>query len=176
MAANLSLVMDDTDKVKTFHDDAVAQGLEILPPDINASQYRFQPVDKQRISYGLGAIKGTGAAAIEAIVAARDAGAAFTDLFDFCRRIDKRMVNRRAVEALIRAGAFDSIDPRRSALLASAGVALDWAERADATRAQVSLFGEDVSSSAATLVASREWTDAERSTPRDPAKLAPRGR
>ena len=162
MAANLSLVMDDTDKVKAFYDDALAQGLAILPPDINGSQHRFEPVDTKRLSYGLGAIKGTGAAAIEAIVAARDAGGAFADLFDFCKRVDKRIVNRRAVEALIRAGAFDSIDRRRSALLTSVGLALEWAERADAARAQVSLFGEETAASAATLVAAREWTDAER--------------
>src|SRR5438034_2108427 len=105
MAANLSLVMDDTDKVKAFYDDSVAQGLTILPPDINASHYRFEPVDTTRISYGLGAAKGTGAAAIEAIVAARNADGPFADLFDFCKRIDKRSVNRRAAEALIRAGA-----------------------------------------------------------------------
>ncbi|HEY4139292.1 MAG TPA: OB-fold nucleic acid binding domain-containing protein, partial [Casimicrobiaceae bacterium] len=133
-------------------------------PDINASQHRFEPVDTQRISYGLGAVKGTGAAAIEAIVSARNDGGPFADLFDFCQRVDKRMVNRRAVEALIRAGAFDSIDLRRSALLASVGIALEWAERADATRSQVSLFGEEAAASAVGLVASREWTDAERLT------------
>src|SRR5437763_9557922 len=71
MAANLSLVMDDTDKVKAFYDDAVAQGLTILPPDINSSNHRFEPVDSKQIRFGLGAVKGTGQAAIEAIVAAR---------------------------------------------------------------------------------------------------------
>ena len=96
MAANLSLVMDDTDKVRSLRDDAIAQGLTILPPDINASNYRFEPVDAKRIRYGLGGVKGTGEAAIEAIVAAREAGGPFRDLFDFCRRIDKRVVNRRA--------------------------------------------------------------------------------
>ena len=164
MAANLSLVMDDTDKVKAFYDDAIAQGLAVLAPDINASQHRFEPVDTRRISYGLGAVKGTGGAAIEAIVSARNDGGRFADLFDFCKRVDKRMVNRRAVEALIRAGAFDSIDSRRSALLASVGIALEWAERADATRSQVSLFGEEAAAQAVGLVASREWTDAERLT------------
>jgi len=162
MAANLSLVMDDTDKVKSFYDDAVAQGLAILPPDINTSGYRFAPVDTQRIAYGLGAVKGTGQSAIEAIVAARGDGGAFRDLFDFCRRVDKRLVNRRAVEALVRAGAFDAVDQRRAALLASVGAALDAAERADATRAQVSLFGEDTAEASPSLVAAREWTDAER--------------
>jgi len=164
MAANLSLVMDDTDKVKTFYDDTVAQGLAILPPDVNASGYRFAPVDTRRIAYGLGAVKGTGQAAIEAIVAARVTGGPFADLFDFCRRIDKRTVNRRAVEALVRAGAFDAIDPHRAALLASVGIALEAAERADATRAQVSLFGEDSAENRPALVAAREWADAERLT------------
>ena len=74
MAANLSLVMDDTDKVRHFRDNALAMGLDVLPPDVNASNYRFEPVDATTIRYGLGGIKGTGQAAIEAIAAARDAG------------------------------------------------------------------------------------------------------
>src|SRR5205814_5047951 len=69
MAANLSLVMDDTDKVKTLYDDSIAQKLAVLPPDVNRSSYRFEPVDRERIRYGLGAIKGTGEAAINAIIA-----------------------------------------------------------------------------------------------------------
>jgi DNA polymerase-3 subunit alpha len=163
MAANLSLVMDDTDKVKTFFDDALAQGLAILPPDVNSSNYRFEPVDTRRIRYGLGAVKGTGHAAIEAVVAAREAGGPFADLFDFCRRVDKRLINRRAVEALVRAGAFDAVDRRRASLLATAGIALEAAERTDAARAQVSLFGEDAAPANA-LIETREWTDAERLT------------
>jgi DNA polymerase III subunit alpha len=162
MAANLSLVMDDTDKVRSFRDDAIAQDLTVLPPDINASNYRFEPVDATKIRYGLGGVKGTGAAAIEAIVAARAAGGPFRDLFDFCRRVDKRTVNRRAIEALVRAGAFDAIEPRRAALLASVGVALEAAERAEANKAQVSLFGEESSGPSVSLVATRDWTDAER--------------
>jgi DNA polymerase-3 subunit alpha len=164
MAANLSLVMDDTDKVRNLRDDAVGLGLAVLPPDINASNYRFEPVDDKRIRYGLGGVKGTGEAAIEAIVAERGKSGPFRDLFDFCRRIDKRVVNRRAIEALVRAGAFDSLDMRRSALLASVGLALDAAERAHATAAQVSLFGEDIAGPSLDLVAAREWTDAERLT------------
>ncbi len=165
MAANLTLVMDDTDKVRALRDDALAQGLSILPPDINASNYRFEPVDSKRIRYGLGGVKGTGQAAIEAIVEARRADGPFRDLFDFCRRIDKRTVNRRAIEALVKAGAFDAIEPRRAALLATVGIALDVAQREQATAAQVSLFGEEEASSPArSLVDTREWTDAERLT------------
>jgi DNA polymerase-3 subunit alpha len=162
MAANLSAMMDDTDKLRQFYDDATALGLSILPPDVNASNYRFEPVDGEHIRYGLGGIKGTGRAAIEAIVAAR-AVRPFTDLFDFCRRVDKRNVNRRAVEALIRAGAFDAIDTRRASLLASVGAALDHGERAERAASQVSLFGEEGAGRAApALIAAREWSEAER--------------
>jgi DNA polymerase-3 subunit alpha len=140
-AANLSAVMDDTDKVRPFHEDAVANGLVILPPDVNASEYRFVPVDRATIRYGLGAVRGTGESAINAILEARRAKP-FADLFDFCSRVDKRLVNRRVVEALIRAGAFDSIDPQRARLLASAGRALEAAEQALAQASQESLFGE----------------------------------
>jgi DNA polymerase-3 subunit alpha len=166
MAANLSLLMDDTDKVRHFRDEAKACGLTVLPPDVNASNYRFEPVDDENIRYGLGAIKGTGKSAIEAIVSAREAGP-FTDLFDFCCRVDKRVVNRRAIEALIRAGAFDALDKRRASLLASVGVAIEQAERAERSVSQVSLFGDHGDESGVTrpsLIDAREWTDSERLT------------
>jgi DNA polymerase III subunit alpha len=140
-AANLSAVMDDTDKVRQFHEDALANGLTILPPDVNESGFRFVPADRSTIRYGLGAVRGTGQAAIENIISVREAKR-FTDLFDFCSRVDKRMVNRRVLEALIRAGAFDSIDPHRARLLASAGRAFEAAEQAERQASQVSLFGE----------------------------------
>ena len=162
MAANLSLVMDDTDKVRELRDDALAQKLVMLQPDVNASNFRFEPVDTKQIRYGLGGIKGTGEQAIASIVAAREAGGAFRDLFDFCRRVDKRLVNRRVVEALVRAGAFDAIDPRRATLFASVGVALSEAERAESAASQVSLFGEEQQTGSLPLVVAREWTDAER--------------
>jgi DNA polymerase-3 subunit alpha len=141
VAANLSAVMDDTDKVRQFHEDGVANGLTILPPDVNASEYRFVPVDAGTIRYGLGGVRGTGEGAIEAIVEARRQKL-FTDLFDFCSRVDKRIVNRRVVEALVRAGAFDALDANRARLLASVGRALEAAEQAEAQASQQSLFGE----------------------------------
>ncbi|HEX7218654.1 MAG TPA: DNA polymerase III subunit alpha [Burkholderiales bacterium] len=140
-AANLSAVMDDTDKVRQFHEDALANGLTILPPDINASEFRFVPVDRTTIRYGLGAVRGTGQTAIDNIISVRMAQP-FSGLFDFCSRVDKRMVNRRVLEALIRAGAFDSIDSHRARLLASAGRAFEAAEQAERQASQVSLFGE----------------------------------
>ncbi len=141
VAANLSAVMDDTDKVRQFYEDGVQNGLTILPPDINASGYRFVPVDRGTLRYGLGAVRGTGEAAIQAILEARRQ-APFRDLFDFCRRVDKRQVNRRVVEALVRAGAFDGLDQHRARLLASVGRALEAAEQVERAAAQESLFGE----------------------------------
>ncbi|SFU61402.1 DNA polymerase III subunit alpha [Nitrosospira multiformis] len=142
MAATLSADMDDTDKVHIFFEDSIANGLVILPPDINLSGYRFVPVDEKTIRYGLGAVKGTGESAIAAIIQTRGEGGPFSDLFDFCHRVDKRIVNRRVVESLIRAGAFDAIDSHRAALLASVGIALESAEQAERSINQVSLFGE----------------------------------
>ncbi|HEX5477277.1 MAG TPA: DNA polymerase III subunit alpha, partial [Burkholderiales bacterium] len=141
VAANLSAVMDDTDKVRLFYDDGIANGISILSPDINASGYRFVPVDRGTIRYGLGAVRGTGESAISAIVEARRQ-APFADLFDFCRRVDKRIVNRRVIEALVRAGAFDCLEANRARLLASAGRALEAAEQAERAASQNSLFGE----------------------------------
>jgi DNA polymerase-3 subunit alpha len=141
MAANLSAVMDDTDKVQILYDDAVKNGLEVAAPDINTSTYRFVPVDAKRIRYGLGGVKGTGQGAIANIVAGREAAGPFLGLADFCRRVDRRIVNRRAMEALVKAGAFDSLEPNRASLLASLGNAIELAERTEQFAAQVSLFG-----------------------------------
>ena len=142
MAANLSAVMDDTDKVHAIFVDVLANGLTMLPPDVNSGAYRFVPVDARSIRYGLGAVKGTGESAIGAIVRAREEGGPFRDLFDFCERIDKRVVNRRVIEALVRAGAFDCIDPDRARLFASVGIALEAAEQRERHAQQVNLFGD----------------------------------
>ena len=169
MAANLSLAMDDTDKIKILVEDAVdICKLELLPPDINLSDYRFMPVmdpsasasistddglalegeggKNQRaatyIRYGLGAVKGTGQNAVEAIIAARESGGPFTDLFDFVKRVDKRQLNRRTIEALVRAGAFDCFGVDRGILFASVSLAMECAEQAEASANQVSLFGD----------------------------------
>ena len=148
MAANLSLAMDDTDKIKILVEDALdICGLTLLPPDINQSDYRFTPVGvpgkkATQIRYGLGAVKGSGKSAIDAIVVARQ-GQPFTDLFDFCKRVDKRQINRRTIDSLIRAGAFDCFNIDRAILLASVGFAMECAEQAEAAANQVSLFGGD---------------------------------
>ena len=141
IAANLSAVMDDTDKVRQLHEDALANRIAVLPPDINASEYRFVPVDAATVRYGLGAVRGTGQSAIAAVLEARKSGP-FAGLAEFCCRVDKRMVNRRVVEALVRAGAFDRLDDNRARLLASVGRALEAAEQAERQASQTSLFGD----------------------------------
>ena len=162
IAANLSATMDDTDKVQSFAEDARAHGVQLLAPDINQSGYRFEPVDSATLCYGLGAIKGTGESAITAIARAREADGPFKDLFDLCHRVDKRIVNRRVVEALVRAGAFDSINDHRASLLASVGIALESAEQASRNAQQVSLFGDGGPHEHLKLAACARWTDRER--------------
>ncbi len=142
MAATMSSEMSDTDKVRVFYEDCRANGLTMLPPDINSSGYRFDPVSRTEIRYGLGAIKGSGEAAIGAIVAEREANGPYQGLFDLARRVDKRYLNRRVLEALVKAGAFDLINPHRASLLASVGAALETADRAARSGGQVGLFGE----------------------------------
>ncbi|MBU3581455.1 DNA polymerase III subunit alpha [Polynucleobacter sp. AP-Capit-er-40B-B4] len=160
MAANLSLAMDDTDKVKILYDDCLVNNIRVFSPDINTGVYEFTPLRApdaapdspiSHVRYGLGAVRGTGEAAIESIVKARETGGPFKDLFDFCARVDRRQVNRRAIEALMRAGAFDSLYRDsvpaggnlydiRSTLLASLARAIEAAEQAEASIHQVSLF------------------------------------
>lgn len=168
MAANMTLAMDDTDKVKILFDDCVANNLAVLPPDINHSHYRFEPVaeaDGKRsrtIRYGLGAVKGSGQNAIEEILRAREEKP-FTDLFDFCERIDRRVVNRRTVEALIRAGAFDSLNANRAQLIASVPLAMEAAEQAAANAMQAGLFDMGAESPHAhALVDEPAWDDKRR--------------
>ena len=161
MAATLSVEMGDTDKVQQLYEDCAANGLKILPPDAQASDYAFQPVDKAAIRYGLGAIKGTGAAAIADILRARRQDGSFRDLFDFCRRVDRRLVNRRTIEALVRGGAFDSVLDHRASLLASVGIALEAAERSGQAAGQNSLFSGSEQAAEAMVPAPR-WTPGER--------------
>lgn len=128
MAAVLSADMDNTDKVVRLIDDCSKLRLKIASPDINRSDYRFTVDDQGIIIYGLGAIKGVGAAALENCLEVRKEKS-FSDLFDFCSRVDTRRVNRRVIESLVRAGAMDSFNVSRSALMASLDKALHLAEQ-----------------------------------------------
>ncbi len=161
MAATMSSEMSDTDKVRVFYEDCRANGLTMLPPDINSSGYRFEPVSKTEIRYGLGALKGSGEAAIGAIVDERAANGDYKGLFDLARRVDKRYLNRRVLEALVKAGAFDRINDHRASLLASVGAALETADRAARSGGQVGLFGEMLDGGE-DLIDVPEWSEQEK--------------
>ena len=138
--ANMTVEMDDTDKLKVLYQDALKFGLTFDPPDVNRGRHRFEPVSDKVIRYGLGAIKGTGQQAIEAIVKAREEGGPFTSLFDFCVRVDRSRLNKRTVEALIKAGAFDSLHMNRASLSASVDRAFEFSAATLANVNQGGLF------------------------------------
>jgi DNA polymerase III subunit alpha len=162
MAAVLSSDMDKTDKVVTMIAECRDMKLNVLPPDINRCEYEFVPVDENTILYGLGAIKGLGQSAIEAIMQVRAEGGPFRDLFDLCRRVDARRVNRRVFESLIKAGALDTLGTHRAALLASLTKALADADQQGKAReaGQVDIFGASaIVIDAPTYEVVPEWTE-----------------
>ncbi len=165
MAAVLSSDMDKTDKVVTMMAECRDMKLNILPPDINRCEYHFVPVDGETIFYGLGAIKGLGEAAIDAILQERNREGPFKDLFDFCRRIDSRKVNRRVLESLIKAGALDGLGTHRAALMASLTAALAAADQHSRNQAagQNDLFGAAAAPGAAHVYENvAEWSEEQR--------------
>ncbi|RZU02636.1 DNA polymerase III subunit alpha [Rivibacter subsaxonicus] len=169
-AANMTVEMDDTDKLRVLINDAKQFNVAFDAPDVNAGTWRFEPIEKGRVRYGLGAIKGTGQGAIESIVATRSEGGAFSSFFDFCARIDRQRVNKRVVEALIKGGAFDKFELNRAALLASVGLGFDYADTQLAHADQGGLFdfggSDDVAHGSSTqepeLVAMEPWGTRER--------------
>ena len=168
--ANMTVEMDDTDKLKVLFEDAVKNfAITFEPPDVNRGNHRFEPVTDKIIRYGLGAVKGTGQQAIEAIVKAREEGGPFKSLFDFCLRVDRTRLNKRAVEALIKAGAFDALQLNRACLVASVDRAFDFASASAANANQGGLFdmGDDSHGASTTepdLVEATPWGVKERLT------------
>ena len=167
--SNMTVEMDDTDKLKVLYEDALKMGMTFEAPNINRGTHRFEPISDQTIRYGLGAIKGSGEQAIEAIVAERESGGAFTSLYDFARRVDRSRLNKRTLEALIKAGAFDCLDLNRASLLASVDRAFDFAAASEANANQGGLFdmGDDTHGSSQQepeLVSAMPWGVKERLT------------
>jgi DNA polymerase III subunit alpha len=160
MAAVLSSDMDKTDKVVTLIDECTGMGLKVLPPDVNASVYKFRVAGAASIRYGMGAIKGVGASAVEAIIEERERNGAYGTLADLCRRIDLQRVNRRVFEALIRSGSLDLIGANRASLTAELERAMHLGEQNSRAISvgQVDLFGL----SAAENTAVADWSEAER--------------
>jgi DNA polymerase-3 subunit alpha len=142
MAAVLSADMDNTDKIVNFLGEARALGLKVLPPDITVSGYLFEATDEKTICYGLGAVKGVGRGAVESIVEARQRGP-FTDLTDFCQRIDSQKLNKRVFEALILSGSMDALAKNRASLMTQLPEAMRAAEQQarDALAGQNDMFG-----------------------------------
>jgi DNA polymerase III subunit alpha len=137
MAALISSVMDTKDKVPFFVSQAEQMGISILPPDVNLSDHEFVVVGKN-IRFGLDAVKGVGYQAVEAIKRAREEGGPFRDLWDFCARVDGRCVNKKAIEALIKCGAFGSTGASRKGMLA----VLEQAQGAGQKAQQDALIGQ----------------------------------
>jgi DNA polymerase-3 subunit alpha len=166
MAAVMTADMDDTDKLVGLLDDCRQLGIAIDPPNVNLSGAGFTVGGARRISYGLGAVKGVGLAVVEEIVAERGAHGPYTGLMDLCRRVGQQKLNRRVLEALVRAGALDGFGQNRATLMNAIGDTLVLAERTAHAAAvgQATLFGgEDVGVEATHMVTSvREWTKRER--------------
>ena len=168
MAAVMSADMDNTDKVVTLIDECNNMKLVVQPPDINKCFPQFTVDDDQSILYGLGAIKGVGVAALEMVVEERAAHGRFKDLFDFCRRIDLRKVNRRLLEAMIRAGALDSLGANRATLMHNLTTAIQVAEQHKQSQnaGVTDMFGFDApaedTGGTAEYVVVKEWRDDER--------------
>ena len=143
MAAVLSSDMDNTEKVVNFLEEARALKLEVKAPDVNASSYMFYALDSKTVRYGLGAVKGVGRGACEAIYEERQRGGAFTDLLDFCKRVDSGKLNRRVLEALILAGGMDSLGSNRASLMQQLPEVIRATEQLARERdaGQSSLFG-----------------------------------
>ncbi|MFQ5678981.1 MAG: DNA polymerase III subunit alpha [Gemmatimonadota bacterium] len=164
MAALLSSEIGNTDKVVAYIAEARAAGIEVLPPSVSESGYRFTVTEKGRIRFGLGAIKGVGHSAIRSIIQAREEKP-FSSFLDFCQRIDLRLNNKRVIEALIGAGAVDEFGSRAS-LLTGLDVTLTEAQlrKRDAETGQTSLFGGKGASSrpAPPLPEVEEWPEARR--------------
>ena len=176
MAAVLSSDMDNTDKVVTLINECRDMQLEVLAPDVNHCAYHFSAettaanptsvIPMSVIRYGLGAIKGVGQAAIEAIIGERIQNGLFTDLYDFCHRVDLKKANRRVMEALIRSGSLDGLGTSRATMMASLTSAMQAAEQLgrDRSSGQNDMFGETLPELQAEvrLQEAPEWSEADR--------------
>ena len=166
MAAVLSADMDSTDKVVNLVEECRALGLTVTPPHVNECVYRFSVADEGSVRYGLGAIKGAGEAALESIIHERTQNGSYADLFDFARRSDQKRVNRRVVDALIRAGALDGLGPSRASMMLTLTDALLAAEQLarNTSTGQNDMFGKALTGGSveSRFKAGSEWPEEER--------------
>lgn len=157
LAATLSHVLDRTEKQAELYQDCILNGVELLPPDINQSYYIFVPLNDKQIAYALGAIKGIGESVATAIVTLRNQDGNFTSIENFCERFDKKLINKRVLENLIKAGCFDTLDGNRHKLLENASRLLDYCEQSNNMNLQDSLFGGDSSENSSANIKLQEF-------------------
>jgi DNA polymerase-3 subunit alpha len=165
LAASMTLDIGVTDRLNIFRQEAQRLGIRVAPPDINRSEAFFAcDHDKRVIFYALAAVKGVGRQAMEHVVASREEGGPFTSMGDFARRVDAKLVNKRAFESLVRAGAFDGLSPNRRQLVESSDVVLNDAQRTTREResGQSTLFGEAVVQEDLRLLPVDDWLPHER--------------
>ena len=162
-AASMSLDLSNTDKLAVFYQDAKRLGVTVRPPDVNRSRADFDVADGAVI-YALGAVRNVGLEAMKHLAEVRDAGGPFKDLFDFLERVDPKCVNKRTLENLARAGAFDSLHPNRAQIVQAADQLIAYCQSVAEERAsaQVSLFGgTDVSAGRPRLAKVDPWPQAQ---------------
>jgi DNA polymerase-3 subunit alpha len=161
-AASMSLDLSNTDKLAVFYQDARRQGVVIEPPDVNRSGADFEVLEG-RVLYALGAIRNVGLQAMGHLTEVRERGGPFADIFDFLERIDPRHINKRSLESLARAGAFDSLTPSRAQIVAGADTLIAYAQSmaSDRASAQESLFGEASDASRPRLPVIEAWNPVE---------------
>ncbi len=149
LAASMTSEMSDASRIMLFRKECHEMGIELLPPDVNRSRAYFC-VENDRIIFGLAAVKNVGVGAAESIVKERSERGPFTSIFDFCQRVDLRLVNKKALESLVACGAFDSLYPNRAELYENIELLIGFgaAERRQSDIGQSSLFGSAADESA----------------------------
>ena len=158
MAANLCMVMDQGEKMKALLDDARLNGVDILPPDVNHSDWFFTAPDEAHIRFGLGGIKGMGRQQVDAMIETREKDGPFKDIFDLTARV--KGITTRILEGLIRVGAFDSIDPDRGKLFGNVAQAIAAGHTVAASAGQNSLFCDDAEPERiVSWVEAESWSD-----------------
>jgi DNA polymerase-3 subunit alpha len=166
-AASMSLDLSNSDKLASFHQDARRINIRVLPPDLNTSEADFDVQEDDEglaVRYALGAIRNVGLAAMESVVAERKKGGAFKSFYDFAERLEAKTVNRRQLENLAKAGAFDCLEKDRARAHAACDVLNAYAQRVaeDKLSAQTSLFGADEPSVRPALPQVQAWSGQER--------------
>ena len=167
LAASMSLDISNSEKLASFHQDARRIGVEVLPPDINASEADFSVERTERglaVRYALGAVRNVGLTAMASVVAERARGGPFKALYDFAERLDPKAVNKRQLENLAKSGAFDALEPDRARALAAAETIAAYAQRVAEERAsaQTSLFGSEEPSARPAFPKAPAWSSQDR--------------